>query len=267
MEKGRREFDESAPGGVQTYREYTDDFVETKNQNIELPKNYTWIHKNLFYRAASQLIYAAAGVFTFFYTRLYLHVKIVNREVLKECGDSGYFIYGNHTQPVGDAFCPVRYVSPRRLYTIMGTANLGIPFLGKILPIMGGLPIPESVEGMKEFLDAIRVRIEQKKCIAIYPEAHVWPWCDFIRPFPDTSFRFPVMCNVPAFCMTSTYQKRKHGKRPRLTVYIDGPFYPDPGLNMRQARKQLHDEIYECMQERSKNSTYEYIRYTREPGV
>ncbi len=256
-----------APGSVRKYRSYTEDFVESKDQDIKLPEDYVWIHKNPFYRLYMAVLYATAQVFTFFYTRFYLHVRVVNRKAFKRCKDTGYFLYGNHTQPVGDAFTPIRLMLPKRMYTVMSPANLGIPMLGKILPGLGGLPIPESMDGMKKFLDALQTRIDEKTCIMIYPESHVWPWCDFIRPFPDTSFRFPVMYNVPAFCMTTTYQKRRHGKKPRATIYVDGPFYPHPELGVRKARKQLHDEIYTCMQKRSKNSTYAYIKYEKEPDV
>ncbi len=253
----------SAPGGVRTYRDYTDDFVESKNQDITLPDGYVWLHSNIFYRAASAILYGAGCVFSLFYTRFFLHVRVVNRQVLKKCRATGFFLYGNHTQPVGDAFAPVRYVFPKRINTIMSPSNLGIPVLGRFLPMLGGLPIPDSAGDMKKFMQAVQYRADHGRCIIVYPEAHVWPWCSFIRPYPDTAFSFPVMCHVPAFCMTTTYQQRRHGKRPRATVYLDGPFYPDSELSSKKARKQLHDEIYSCMQNRSKNSTYIYIRYER----
>ncbi len=256
-----------APGGVKKYRTYTEDFVESKDQEIRLPEGYVWIHKNPVYRIYAAALYGAARVFTFFYTRFWLHIRVVNRKVFRKCRHSGYFLYGNHTQPVGDAFAPVRYIFPKRAYTIMSPANLGIPVLGKILPGLGGLPIPDSVDGMKKFLEAVKSRIEEKKCIIIYPESHVWPWCSFVRPFPDTAFRYPVMYQVPAFCMTTTYQKRRFRKKPRITVYLDGPFYPHTELGMRGARSKLHDEVYACMQKRSKNSTYSYVKYVKEPDL
>ncbi len=258
--------DEEAPGGVKFYTDYTDDFVESKKQEKSLPENFTWMHKNIFYRLASQLLYGIILVITFFYTRCYLHVKVVNKEVMKQCGKGGCFLFGNHTQPVGDAFAPVRYAFPKRIYTIMGTANLGIPVLGKFLPLIGGIVIPDSLEGMKEFLRTIEARAK-KNCIVVYPEAHVWPWCSFVRPFPDTAFRYPVMTGDPSFCMTTTYQERKPGKRPRATVYLDGPFYPDKELGNKKAQQKLHDTIYDCMKRRSENSTFEYIKYVRKTSL
>ncbi len=267
MTQKEKTSDGEAPGGVKFYTDYTNDFVESRQQDTSLPEDFTWEHKNIFYRMASQILYGIIIVVSFFYTRCYLHMTIVNKGILKQCPDSGCFLFGNHTQPVGDAFSPVRCASPKRIYTIMGTANLGIPVLGKFLPLIGGIVIPDSFEGMKEFMRVLKSRAEHGSCIVVYPEAHVWPWCSFVRPFPDTAFRYPVTFNVPSFCMTTTYQERKPGKKPRATVYLDGPFYPDTEVGKKQAQQKLHDTIYDCMQKRSENSSYEYIKYLRKAGL
>ena len=81
--------------------------------------------------------------------------------------------------------------------------------MGKLFLITYDLKKPG--QNYTELYDAIKKRIEQKKCVVIYPEAHVWEYYTKIRPFPSTSFKFPVNCDVPAFCMTTTYYKRKFG--------------------------------------------------------
>ena len=50
-------------------------------------------------------------------------------------------------------------------------------------------------------------------------------------------------------------------KEAAITIWVDGPFYPDMSLNKKKRQAKLEREIYECMCERSKESTYEYIRY------
>lgn len=245
------------------YDDYHDKFVESKNQNVKLKENYVWIRKNFFYKIFGQILYMIATVFSLIYCNLVLHIKIENRSAFKEAKRTGCFFYGNHTQPIGDAFSPILYAFPKRIYTVAGAANLGIPFLGKIIPALGGIIIPDEKKHMKEFLDALRYRLDKRSCIVIYPEAEVWPYCGFVREFPVTSFRFPVMFDAPAFCMTTTYQKRKFGKKPKITTYIDGPFYADKTMRAKDAQIRLHDDIYACMSKRSKNNTYEYIRYER----
>ncbi len=247
------------------YREYTEDFVESRQQEEKLPEDFVWLHENIFYRAAAAVLYGIAFIFSFFYSYFGLHIRVVGREKLKNCKGQGIFLYGNHTQPVGDAFAPAMYIFPKRLYTVAGAANLGIPLLGRLLPMLGALIVPQSMAQMKPFLNAIGYHLEHGRCIIIYPEAHVWPYCSFVRPFPETSFRYPVQFGAPAYCMTTTYQKRRRGQKPGITTYIDGPFYPEQELGKKAAQRKLHDEIYQCMQERSQASTYQYIRYVRKP--
>ena len=55
--------------------------------------------------------------------------------------------------------------------------------------------------------NAIDQIVADKKTILIYPEAHIWPYYTKIRPFPSTSFRYPIKFNVPSFSITTTYQK------------------------------------------------------------
>jgi len=87
------------------YQSYTDDFVESKNQSFQLPENYVWIHRNWVYRIASKCLYLLAALFALLYCRFLLHVKIKNRSALRHCAETGFFLYGNHTQPMGDILC------------------------------------------------------------------------------------------------------------------------------------------------------------------
>lgn len=249
---------------IKYFKSYADDFVESRNQGHRLPENYTWIHGNMFYRLFSRCIYLLAVIFAFPYCRAVLHGKVENRSVLRQEAGTGYFLYGNHTQPIGDAFLPLWAISPKRAYVVTSPANLGIPVLGPLLPMLGALPLPDSIGGLKMLNRAIRLRIENRNCVVFYPEAHVWPFYTGIRPFPADSFGFPVECGKPAFCMTTTYYERKRGRKPGVKVYLDGPFYPDRSLPKARQKEKLHKEIFKCMEERSRNSTYSYIRYQKE---
>lgn len=138
-----------------------------------------------------------------------------------------------------------------------------MPFLGRVTPSLGAIPIPDGMKAYRNFVSAIDTRIAQKKAIVIYPEAHIWPYYTKIRPFTDVSFQYPIKLNVPAFCFTNTYQKRKFFKKPKIVTYVDGPFYPDEKLSGAKKRTDLRDRIYETMCERSKNSNAIIIEYIK----
>ena len=242
---------------IRYYTSFADDFVETRDQNHRVPADYPWAPN----RFLSGLVYAAAVLFSGVYLRLFLHVRYKNRRALKAGRENGAFIYCNHTQPFGDVFLPALPCLPGRIYTVVSPANLAIPVIGKILPYLGALPIPDTMQGMRRFTAAMEGRLNERRYIAIFPEAHVWEYYTGIRPYGERAFKYPVKFDRPVYAMTVTYQRRRWGRKPRATVYIDGPFSTDTDLSPKARTEQLRDRVYDCMKDRSRNSNYDYIRY------
>lgn len=247
---------------VQYYSSFSEDVVSSENQSARVPADYEWIRSGLKSKISSALTYSAAVSLGWIWCKAALGISYKNRNAIHTAKD-GCFIYCNHTQPFGDVVLPAFLSLKKRVYTIVSPANLGIPVIGKILPALGALPIPDGLGQMKSFLSAVGKRASGKNCVVIYPEAHVWPYYTGIRPFEDTSLRFPCELDKPAFAMTVTYQKRRFGSRPKATIYLDGPVYPDKSLSLKQRRAELCNRIKSAMEERSKLSTYEYIRYVK----
>ncbi len=250
---------------VRYYRSFEDDFIQSQEQQYVLPAHYRWIRHDLGSKLLSAFIYTLALVFSSVYCRLWLHVRFQNADTLRQAIKQGGFIYGNHTQPVGDVFNPALAAFPHRIYTVVSPSNLGIPVIGKMLPFLGALPIANTVAGIKQLNEAIAYRLQQNRCIVIYPEAHVWEYCKDIRPFKESSFKFPVKHRKPVFAMTATYQTRRFGKRPTMTIYLDGPFYPDDILSPREQAIRLQQQVETVMKQRSQESNCEYIAYRPYP--
>ena len=164
---------------------------------------------------------------------------------------------------MGDPFLPNLALFPKSVYMIVHPNNVSMPVLGKITPYLGALPLPSNIKAMRSFLDAIRTRIGEGSFIMVYPEAHIWPYYTGIRDFPATSMKYPVELDVPSFTLTTTYHRRRFGRKPRTVTYLDGPFYPDHSLPPRARAQALRDEIYKTMVRRSQESDYEYIRYVK----
>lgn len=242
------------------YDEVTDDFLATKKQDYVLPDDYVYMPKGILYKIKSAVIYFFAKIYAFFCCKFYLRVTIKNRKVIKKVKHTGYFIYGNHTNPLNDAFTPA-LVANKRIYTICSPANFGIPIMGLVLKELGGIPLGKNQKQKKEFRETVDQRIKEGKCVVIYPEAHLWPYYTGVRDFPNKSFKYPVDLNVPIFCMTTTYQKSKFFEVPKITVYVDGPFYKDERLSVEENREKLKQDIYNTIKERIKNTNYEYYKY------
>jgi 1-acyl-sn-glycerol-3-phosphate acyltransferase len=244
------------------YSSLQQDFVQSRNPAYQLPEEYSWIHASPIYSASSFVLYRLFYGFAFFYLRMRHHLRLENTQVLDLAKDQGFFLYINHTQAVADPFLASQILKKRRGYIICRKDNLTIPVLGRMLPSLGALPIPESRNQMQAFRKAIAARIEQKQAVVIFPEGHVWNYANFLRPFSLSSFGFPVENNAPSFCASVCYDapKRK-GARPDMHVYIDGPFYPDGSLSKPAARKKLQEQIEKAMRCRIEGRSYAYIHY------
>lgn len=247
-----------------------DDPIKTDEQEshveVGLPEDYEFIPKNPFVKLYSAVLFRIFKLFGQYYERGFWQVKIYGREKLKKARGKGYVVYANHTNPFHDVFGPA-IAADRRIFTIISPVNLKVPGIGKFLPYIGGLPLGKTKEEKQAFNDAVDKRLKQKNCLVIYPEAHVWPYATNVRKFPagDRSFKYATRNNLPIFTMTTTYHKRKSSKKelPRMDIYIDGPFCPDPKLNEDKNRAKLAREAYESMIKWSKKSDYEYFKYVK----
>lgn len=221
------------------------------------PSGRAWKWKHFF---AYRII---ATPLAWLYTKMSLFLSVRNRRVLKHAKGTGFFVYGNHTQETADAFIPTLALFPREVSVIVHPNNVSMPVLGRITPYLGALPLPSNTKAMRNFLDAVKLRISEKHAVMIYPEAHIWPYYTGIRNFPATSMKYPAELGVPAFAMTTTYRRLPFRARPRAVTYLDGPFYPDMSLSPRQRATKLRDEIYNAMLTRTCENTCEYIRYCK----
>lgn len=256
----------AAPKQIRRHHTYADDFVATRKQDLVLDKDEerALLSTEASRRPGSGALYWLGVVIAQAYCTFALHLRVKNRRLLRRArAKGGYVLYANHTQPFGDPCMQLLATFPNRSYVLASASNLGIPVIGRLLPRLGVVPVPHTLGGLKRLGELAGEIVGSGHPLVIFPEAHVWPWCGFVRPLPPAAFSFPVECGAPSYCMTTTYQRRRFGSKPRVTLYIDGPFEPDASLPKRAQKEWLHDEVQRCMAERSKASTYEYVRYER----
>lgn len=241
-----------------------DEFSGIKKKTIKVDKKFKYIRKNPIWNFLAFIIYRIfLTPFAFLYCKLKFRYKIIGRKLLKQQKKQGYFVFSNHTLMAGDAFFPTLENYPKKPYVIVNADNVSTFGTKNLIMMLGALPIPTEFSGMQNFKDAIKKRYEQNHPIIVYPEAHIWPYYTGIRPFKSTSFKFPAELGSPVFASTVTYQKRKNSTKPKVVIYIDGPFYPDANLSVKENQQKLRDEVYAVMLERSKNSNCEVIHYEK----
>ncbi len=285
--------------------ELNDDFAEDKDKinPIKIDENYKYIHKNLLWNITAIILYRIIfSIPVYIHTKIKYKFEIVNKEALKKEKKNGYFIYGNHTNEFIDPFFPTFITFPKRVYVIANADNVSIPGLKTAIRMLGALPVPDNIKASKNFFKAIKYYINKNRVIAIYPEAHVWPFYTKIRNYKSVSFKYPIELGKPVYSFTTTYQQFENNKRKKdntgkkdnkydtiktnnmndevikneigpkealkrdkikIVTYVDGPFYPDKTLNKKEAQEKLRNEVYEAMNNRSKNNNIEIIKYVK----
>ena len=250
---------------VNYYRdELSDEFSRARIQARRIDGHYRYPTDSIRTRLLHAFCYRIiAAPIAFLYTQCKFRHRIVGSECLRPYLHTGYFLYGNHTQDIGDAFLPNMLQKRQDKYVIVHPSNVSIPVIGRATPFMGALPLPDDHVAYRNFITTLEHRLRAGNAVVIYPEAHIWPYYTGLRPFGDASFCYPVRFDVPAFCFTNTYQRQNNRKTPQIVTYVDGPFFPDKCLSPRLCRRDLRDRIYACMTERAKRSDMVMIEYIK----
>ena len=100
--------------------ELNDEFSKAQITPIRIDGKYVYCHDRAVEKLASFFWYRI--IFTpiaYSYSKLCFGHKTVGKSKLSKCKGKGYFLYGNHTQDIGDAFLPNLLNFPKRDYFIV----------------------------------------------------------------------------------------------------------------------------------------------------
>ena len=244
-----------------------DDFAGTNIKRKPLKKDYKFISDNVVFGFVSFILYYFLAVpLVFIFTKVVFREKIVGKDKLKPYGKSGYYLFGNHTHALCDAFTPALITFPKKAYILVNPDAVSIPIVSFFVKAFGGVPVADKPQLMPRYLKSVKTLSAKNKVVTVYPEEHIWPYYTGIRNFKDTSFKYPVITDKPTFVFTRTYKKRKILSLPRTIVYVDGPFLPDKNLSQKQNQKMLRDFAYDTMLYRSKQSDVQINDYVYRPN-
>ena len=153
--------------------ELEDEFSKVKIQPIIIDENYRY-SKNPLWDFCSIIFQNLISMpIKILYAKIKFRVKYIGREKFKKYKNTGYFIYGNHTQAFADTFLPSIANYPKRNFLIVNPENISMKGLKTIVEMLGAIPIPGNKKAMRNFLNTIEKRINNKSSITIYPEAHI----------------------------------------------------------------------------------------------
>ena len=182
------------------------------------------------------------------WNRIKYGLRIEGREVLKGYREQlrkGAVCICNHVY-IFDALCVCRAV---RWFRPMWIPMYAKHFNGKfgwVLRHMGGIPVAETVAGMRKFNEAFDEFHRRGDWILVFPEEVRWNYYKPIRPFRKGAFTMAYKYNVPVIPFVITYRERKglyklFGKafEPLMTLKVGEPVLPD----LSRTRKQEVDSM------------------------
>ncbi len=242
-----------------------DDFGGIQFKRKPVDNNFKFAHKNVIWRFFSFIVYYVFAMPAVWFYEIFLsRVKYVNKKAIRKIKQP-YYLYANHTAMFHDACAPSVITFPRRNKLIASSNAISIKGVKNLVQMVGAMPVPDGLNGMPKFLKAMEWYHKKKYVITIYPEAHSWPYYTGVRPFKDSSFMYPINTNSPVVACFTAYSEPKglfsNKRKVNKTVYLSDPIYPDLSKPKKVAQKEVRDKVYEFMLEKSKLSTYEYIKY------
>jgi len=241
-----------------------DDFLTIVNNQRDIPSDYVFMPKNIFFKVGSWLFnYGFAIPILWCISKVTNHTKVVNkRKVMKQLKHTGYIIYSNHVL-MSDGFIPAVFNCwPRRTYIISLPETLMVnkPFQ-ILLKMLGTVPLPGGFKSGMNFLKFLREKLDKNCAVAIYPEATIWPYYTGQRPIHEGSFKYPRMFDKPAVFSCTTFRKPtgllKRFKKPKIVIYLSDAVYPCRNIVAKEDEKRI-EKLYVQFIEKISNMKENY---------
>lgn len=243
------------------YSSFDDDFADNGIHTKPLSPDFSFqksgtrlFFESLFYRlVALPIVFCVA--------KLGYGLRVENKQAIRRLR-GGFFLYCNHTASL-DPFFTALAAFPSHAYTVCHPDAFSIGLDG-LVSAVGGIPLPGNLRQTVAFRKLLLSLTAAGRAVVIFPEAHIWPRCPFIRPFPDTSFTYPVEAGLPVVTAVVTWRRGAITHRPKATIRLLEPLYPDEKLSPREARRDLRDRCYRQMCDRvAQVDPPEFIHYEK----
>lgn len=251
------------------YRDEKNDDFSPTHQRIAtraVPADYPYRRGPLFRLASAALYRLVAVPLVWVYCKLAFGLRVKNKKALRRLGGACY-LYANHTSMTLDAFLPALLSFPRRGEVLVGPDAVSLPVVRTLVALLGGLPLPGCAHGMAALWERLAFAAQKGRNVLIFPEAHIWPFYNGVRPFADTAFAYPVRLGLPVVAAAVVWKQRRFFKKlpPRAEVHLSDPFYADAALSPRAARRALRDDVHDFLcRTVAKEKSFAYIQYIKE---
>ncbi len=219
-----------------------------KSKLKKITKKSQLYKKNVVYRAFSYLfaliVTGVLSVVYFFAYRFETEGRKNKRAVKKRV-----VVVGNHCHVIDVTLMEMRFM-PRMIHITSIPENFRIPVLGGLIKMLGAIPIPHDLGGMRLFNEVINELLQKDKAVAFMPEGSMWHKYRDLRPFKKGAFTYAVKNGAPVLPAVTTMKivhKSLKKKRYRLKLSYLPAIYPDASLPEHEAVEKLKNEVHAAM--------------------
>ncbi|MCI7401717.1 MAG: 1-acyl-sn-glycerol-3-phosphate acyltransferase [Christensenella sp.] len=150
---------------------------------------------------------------------------------------------------------------PKMSYLPTLHTTFQLPYVRHIVHWLNAFPIPNTTSGTIKFVKEVDELLQNKKFVHFFPEASLWPWYDRIRKFKPGAFSFACRNNVPVIAQVVLFRPRKLTKflkRPKISIEILEPFYPNPDLKGHAQVNELMQRVHDAMEKKMIENNMKY---------
>lgn len=183
------------------------------------------------------------------YLRLIRGVKIKNKKNIKEL-KGGAIMVSNHVHTL-DSVMGALTIFPKKLVFTSIKSNFKLPVAGRLVNILGSMPVPETPSEMKVFFYELSKQIRKGRVVHFFPEGELIPKDTKLREFKRGAFMLAEETKSPILPIGISFHTKKSvfpilGKD-RIIINVGKPIYPDVFKLKRESIAHLSDESFDAM--------------------
>ena len=123
---------------------------------------------------------------------------------------------------------------PRTMWHTLMEATVETPFLGTLIRLLGGVPLPPGMKGIEKIIETAPRAFKYKRFIHFYPEGECYLYNQQIQPFKTGAFYISAQLNLPVVPLVTVFREGRlkpktffARKFPGETLVVLDPFFPE----------------------------------------
>lgn len=223
--------------------------IESMYSSLSEKQNKNEYVKGCLFKLFSRLFHTGFAIpLMQFWMRVVLGARIRGKRNLR--GIRGAVTVCNHVHFLDSVMVSLA-LFPRKATFPTFPKNVKSLFPGKIVQILGGVPIPESIGETRIFFDEMEFLLRKNHIVHIFPEGLLNPYDTGLRGFRKGAFHLAAQARVPIVPMLITFLPPKGiykliRKKPVMTLHVGKPIEPtdaepqtDAQLRMKVTYEQM----------------------------